>query len=259
MRTVKSFRACVLISAVLSLFCLPLLSADETAAGQTNANTPAAASATNTAAVRSSAPDGPALEKRIRELESEVIKLWNYINATRRMIPGENQIGQIADRQAAVLINRVLGGRSDDATRLPAAAADGGVTLAHIVVGNDGAEEVVCPDGLRVALVVRGPKVSASVGRVFVTIYALPQTDPVLRPDWLIHVDETVPYIDGSAQTHFVWRGEFANGAKAVAGKYSIFVRAIVGESEEKTLGSAMRYWGRAAADGGGNTVLVRE
>jgi len=79
-----------------------------------------------------------------------------------------------------------------------------------------------------------------------------------LRPEWLIHVDEAVPYIDGNAQTHFVWRGNFVNGAKAAAGKYHIFVRAIVGESEERNVGSAMRYWG-ARADGGiGNSVLVR-
>jgi hypothetical protein len=256
-------RVSVFTGASLLLFFLLPLYADESAA-QPGAGSPAnaAATETNVPAVSQGAQsifDARALEKRIRELESEVVKLWNYINATRRMIPGDTRIGQIADRRATELINRFLAGRGDDATRLPSVAAAGGVAIAHIVVGNDRGEETLGADGLRIALVVRGPRTPPPAGRVFIAVYALPHTDLVLRPEWLIHVDDTVPYIDGSAQTHFVWQGNFENGTRAAAGNYHIFVRAIVGESEERNVGSAMRYWGSRTADGRGSTVIVRE
>jgi hypothetical protein len=90
-------------------------------------------------------------------------------------------------------------------------------------------------------------------------VYALPESDPVLRPEWLIYVDNAVPYIDGIGQTHFIWRGGFADETKAAKGKYLIYARAIVSDNAEKNIGSAMRYWGARTNDGRNtNTVLIR-
>jgi len=269
MRAVKPFLARGFLSVVLLFLALPLRAAGEGAAPAASTETNLAPSAGSKAAgdTPSSAgaglpaADPLAIEKRIRELESEIVKLWNYANSIRRAIPGEQQIGRIADARAATLINRYLGGKSDDPTRIPVAAALGGLALAHIVVGGDSAEESMSTNGLRIALVARGPKTLAPVagGRAFAAVYALPESDLVLRPEWLIHVDDAVPYIDGNAQTHFIWRGNFADGTKAAKGKYHIFVRVIIGESEEKSAGSAMRYWGANTGSGIGNSVLIRD
>jgi len=221
-----------------------------TTAAATNGNTAdSAAAAQKSAAELAQA----SLEKRIKDLESEVIKLWNYAGAIRKAIPGENTIAQIADARATLLINQYLGA-GNDATRLPMQNSDGGVSLAHIIVGDDRAEETISTNGIRVACVVRGQK--AQGGKVFLAVYALPQSDLMLRPEWLIYADDAVPYIDGIAQTHFIWRGNFVDQTKAAKGKYLIYVRAIVSDNADKTLGSAMRYWGTRTA-GGSNTNIV--
>jgi hypothetical protein len=217
----------------------------------TNGNT-----ADSGAAAQKSELAQASLEKRVKELEAEIIKLWNYAGAIRKAIPGENTIAQIADARAALLINRYLGS-GDDATRLPMLNSEGGITLSHIIVGGDSAEETVSTNGIRIACAVRGPK--AQGGRVFLAVYALPQSDLVLRPEWLIYADDAVPYIDGIAQTHFIWRGNFVDQTKAAKGKYLIYVRAIVNDNAEKSLGSAMRYWGaRTAAGSNTNIVLIQ-
>jgi hypothetical protein len=231
----------------------------ESSAANTSAPSVNSAAAASSAGSANALAIQPALEKRVRDLESEIIKLWNYANTIRRSIPGDDQIANIIDTRAALLINRYLGGKGDDATRLPMPGSEGGVTLSHIIVGEDRAEETVSTNGgLRVACVVRGPKAQA-VGKIFLAVYALPETDLVLRPEWIIHADDAVPYIDGSGQTHFIWRGDFSDGSKAAKGKYLVFARAIVNESGEKILGSAMRYWGGRAADGSNaNMVMIR-
>ncbi len=182
-----------------------------------------------------------ALEARVRMLEAEVAKLWRYAAWLKTQIPGEQVITTIADRRASMQVNRYLGGKGDDPTRMPFASAEGGVSLAHIVVGLDRVAEPMTASGLRVAIAARGPK---KTGNALVTVYALPQGDPVLRPAWLVHADGNVPYLDGVVQSHFVWKGHFADGKKAAAGKYRIFVRVIANEANGSRIGGAMRWWG---------------
>jgi hypothetical protein len=235
----------------------------KTEAAPTNVNSVSSAAPAQISQTSGKSPEELALQNRVRELESEVIKLWNYIAATRRLIPGESRIGEIADSRATQLINRYLGGNGEDGTRLPVLSSDGGVSLAHIVVGGDTAEENMTADGIRIALVARGSKSAERTARLgagtFVTVYALPANDQMLRPSWLIHADEAVPYIDGISQTHFTWNGKYLDGTKAEKGKYHIFVRVIVRESETKTLGGAMRYWGVTAGSSPGNTLVIKE
>jgi len=242
-------------SVLLILLCVPVIFFASGAWAAEAAATNAEAVKQADGGAQKSAQEA-ALEKRVRDLEAEVKKLWNYANTIRRAIPGENTIAQVADKRAALLINQYLGTGSD-ATRLPMPGSDGGVALTHIIVGGDSAEETVSTNGLRVACVVRGPK--AQGGKVFLAVYALPQSDLMLRPEWLIHVDDEVPYIDGIGQTHFIWRGNFVDKTKAAKGKYLIYARAIVSDNAEKTLGSAMRYWGaRTPAGSNSNIVLIQ-
>ncbi|MDR2734562.1 MAG: hypothetical protein LBC99_07965 [Spirochaetota bacterium] len=250
----RAWSVLLILPCALVLLCTPGLRAEEAAATNVSPaqTTQAAQGAQKSAAELTEA----ALEKRVRALEAEVIKLWNYANTIRKSVPGENLIAGIADSRAALLINRYLGTGSD-ATRLPMLNSDGGVTLANIIVGEDRAEESVSTNGLRISCVVRGPQ--ADGGNVFLAVYALPEADLVLRPEWLIHVDDAIPYINGIGQTRFIWHGNFADKTKAARGKYLIYARAIVSDSAEKSLGSAMRYWGARTADGSNaNTVLIR-
>jgi len=182
-----------------------------------------------------------ALEARVRYLEAEVAKLWRYAAWVKSQIPGEQTIARIADTRASIQVNRYLGGKSDDPTRMPLTASEGGVVLPHIVVGNDRVVEPMVAAGLRIAIAARGPKVN---GNALVTVYALPLADPVLRPAWLVHADGNVPYLDGVTQAHFFWKGHFVDGKKAPAGKYRLFVRVIASETSGKRIGGAMRWWG---------------
>lgn len=194
-----------------------------------------------------------ALEARVRLLEAEVGKLWRYAGWLKAQIPGELAIAKIADQRASMQVNKYLGGKGDDPTRMPFAKAEGGVSLAHIVVGLDRAREPMPAAGLRIAVAARGPKKS---GNALVTVYALPQGDPVLRPSWLVHADGNVPCLDGVVQAHFIWKGHFVDGKKAPAGKYRIFVRVIVSETNGTRIGGAMRWWG--GTDAASSVVEIR-
>jgi hypothetical protein len=182
-----------------------------------------------------------------------VLKLWRYAASLKAQIPSQQAIAGIADRRASILVNKYLGGKADDPTRMPFSSAEGGVSLAHIVVGLDRASEVMDDKGLRVAIAGRGPK---KTGNALVTVYALPLADPVLRPSWLVHADGNVPYLDGVVQAHFVWKGHFADGKKAAAGKYRIFVRVIANETNGNRIGGAMRWWG--GTDTASSVVVIR-
>lgn len=233
--------------AVLAVLAVPVMAAPTNQA----ALRPVAASAEKIATnAKPAVSTETALEKRIKVLEAEVVKLWNFAAWLRQQIPGESMIARIADQRAALLVNKYIGGKSDDPTRLPVVSADGGIGLSHIVVGADRPQELLAADGVRIVIAVRGPKKN---GNAFVAVYALPLTDSVLRPAFLIHADGTVPCIDGVAQAHFVWKGHFADGKKAPAGLYRVFVRTIVSDAAGARIGSAMRYWG--ATDAAGQTA----
>jgi hypothetical protein len=185
------------------------------------------------------------LVRRIDLLETEIKRLREQQTRTQPAGLSRQEIETIADARATALINRHLGQAEDSAIRVPANTATGGITMRHLIVGRDRpVVEDINPKGTRVAVAVAGPK---SNGNAFMVVYALPVKDLMLRPEYLIHQDGFVPYIDGLAQTHFMWQGHFLTKRMAPAGIYKIFTRIIIKDMSGRIQGSAMRYWGSTA------------
>lgn len=222
--------------------------------------------ATNKAAVPAdkSAPDKKsgqiaALQKEVKFLRSEIIKLWRLTLSLQRRTLTRTTVSKIARSQAADIVNRYLATAGNNPTRVPRNASRGNLRLTHLLVGNDRAGgEQLTGKGLRIAAVVKGPVEKQR--NVFMAVYAVPVKDRMLRPEYLIHSDSRVPFLNGIAQTHFTWHGRLLNGKKAGSGRYKIFVRAILLASNGKPLGSAMRYWGaKSAASNKKYTVLIKK
>ncbi len=180
------------------------------------------------------------LQKRIEDLEKQLAALH------RNLLTGA-QIAAIARREAGVQINKVLDQTTSDGSRLPISDARGNIRIKHVFVGMDNpAGEPMTPEGLRVAIAGRGPEFT---GSSLLYVYALPVNELVMKPDYLIFHDPLMPFIEGVAQTHFTWNGTYITGAALSPGKYKIFARIIVKNSQGEIAGSAMRYWGGTAGE----------
>jgi hypothetical protein len=180
------------------------------------------------------------LEKRIEALEKQLASLH------RNLLTGA-QISAIARREAGLQINRVLDQTVSDGSRLPISDARGNVRLRHVFVGGDNpAGETPGAEGLRIAVAGRGPEFT---GGALLYVYAMPVSDLVMKPEYLIYHDAAMPFIDGVAQTHFIWNGTYISGTRLAPGNYKIFARIIVRNAKGEVAGSAMRYWGGTAGE----------
>jgi len=204
---------------------------------------PSATIKVSTAIIKVAAPtNNRASTRTITYLQQEIKKLWKQIYYLKKRIPSNYTINRLADKRAALLINRYLGPLSKEGKRIPIDQRKGGLYISTIVLQKN--KTIVTLGNKPIAIALRA-YTQKTEGKAKLFIYALPKENQTVANQYLINYQKNIPAIKRLYQPHFNWTGKFVSGKKAAPGTYKIFCRLIITDANGKVSSSAMRYWGK--------------
>lgn len=239
-----------IILSIITLFTLlinPNLQAEES--NKTNINNhkdlklTSATIKVTSAVIKVAAPTNKATQSQNNAyLRSEIKKLWRQIYYLKKRIPSHYTINRLADKRAALLINKYLGPLNKNGKRIPINQRKGGLYISTIILQKNKTKVLLQNKPISIALRAYTKK---REGKAKLFIYALPKGNQTIINKYLISYQKEIPAIKNLYQPHFNWDGKFISGKKAVPGMYKIFCRLIITDATGKVSSSAMRYWGK--------------